>query len=144
LLEQVSSLFTAQRGVAFKMTVTQALSMRTYKMNKQFEPTKRYRKLAERYHEAIHHVLLHEWDLFGVAAEPAAADEYNGYIPKLHGMLIRHEPRSRLVDHLWWVETECMGLCGDRLRNEAGADRLLGLRDEIEANLLCRKPMNLA
>jgi hypothetical protein len=116
------------------MTGTHALSMRTYKMNEQSEPAQRYRNLAKRYYEAIHHVLLHEWDPIGVADEPAAVDEYDGYIPKQHGMLIRHEPRSRLVEHLWWVETECMGLCGDRLRDEAVADRLLGLRDEIEAN----------
>jgi hypothetical protein len=39
-----------------------------------------------------------------------------------------------LVDHLWWAETRHMGLFGDRTRTEAVADRLIGLRDQIEAN----------
>ncbi len=49
-------------------------------------------------------------------------------------MLIRHEPRHRLVDHLWLVETEHMGLFGDRSRIETVVERLIELRDEIEAN----------
>ncbi|MGO9112129.1 MAG: hypothetical protein ACLP9L_23125 [Thermoguttaceae bacterium] len=103
-------------------------------MNERLDSAKRYHKLAKRYHEAIHNILLREWDPIGVADEPAAAGEYDGYIHKLHGMLIRHEPRHRLVDHLWWVETDCMGLFGNRLRTEAVADLLIRLRDEIEAN----------
>jgi|SRR5208282_453882 len=101
--------------------------MRTYSMSERLDR-------AKRYHEAIHHILLREWDPIGVADEPAAQGEYDGYIHKLHGMLIRHEPRHRLVDHLWLVETEHMGLFGDRSRIETVADRLIELRDEIEAN----------
>jgi hypothetical protein len=89
---------------------------------------------AKTYHEAIHHILLREWDPIGVADVPEAQYEYDSYIHRLHGMLIRHEPRQRLVEHLWWVETEHMGLFGIRLRTEATADRLIELRDEIEAN----------
>ncbi len=103
-------------------------------MNERLDPAKRYHGLAKRYLEAIHNILLREWDPIGVADEAAAAGEYDGYIHKLHGMLIRHEPRHRLVDHLWWVETDCMGLLGNRLRTEAVADLLIRLRDEIEGN----------
>ena len=88
---------------------------------------------ARQYHEAIRGVLLRAWDPIGVADEPAAQDEYDGYAHEIHGMLIRHEPRHRLVDHLWWVETQHMGLLGNRRHTEAIADRLLALRDEIEA-----------
>jgi hypothetical protein len=88
---------------------------------------------ARRYHKAIRAVLLREWDPIGVAEEPDAQDEYDSYIHEIHGMLIRHEPRHRLVDHLWWVETEHMGLCGNRSRTEAVVDRLMQLREEIEA-----------
>lgn len=87
---------------------------------------------ARRYHEAIHAILLREWDPIGIADEPNAQDEYDSYIHEVHGMLIRHEPRHRLVDHLWWIETEHMGLFGNRSRTEAVADRLIGLREEIE------------
>jgi hypothetical protein len=89
---------------------------------------------AKRYHEAIRVILLREWDPIGVAEEPDAQDEYDSYIHEIHGMLIRHEPRHRLIDHLWWVETKHMSLFGNRSRTEAVADRLLELRGEIEAN----------
>jgi hypothetical protein len=90
---------------------------------------------ARRYHEAIRAILLREWDPIGIADEPNAQDEYDGYIREIHGMLMRHEPRHRLVDHLWWIETEHMGLFGNRSRTEAVADRLIGLREEIEAGI---------
>lgn len=88
---------------------------------------------ARRYHEAIRRILLLEWDPIGIVDQPDAQDEYDDYIHEIHGMLIRHEPRHRLIDHLWWVETEHMGLFGYRPRTEAVADQLLKLRTEIEA-----------
>lgn len=87
---------------------------------------------ARRYHEAIHDVLLHGWDPIGVSDEPNAQDEYDGYIHEIHGILIRHEPKHKLFDHLWWIETVHMGLFGNRSRTEAAADRLIKLREEIE------------
>ncbi len=103
-----------------------ALASRAYGMSERLDR-------AKRYHGAIHQILLREWDPIGVAHEPAAQDEYDGYIHEIHGMLIRHEPRHRLVDHLWWIETQHMGLYGNRAHTDAVADRLIGLRDEIEA-----------
>lgn len=89
---------------------------------------------ARRYHEGIRGILLREWDPIGVADLAEAQDEYDSYISKIHGMLIRHEPRYNLIDHLWWIETDNMGLAGNRQRTEAIADRLLALRDELEAS----------
>jgi hypothetical protein len=89
---------------------------------------------ARRYHDGIRGILLREWDPIGVADIAEAQDEYDSYVSKIHGMLIRHEPRHKLVDHLWWIETQNMGLAGNRLRTEAIADRLLGLRDELEGS----------
>jgi hypothetical protein len=87
---------------------------------------------AKRYHEAIHEVLLHEWDPIGVADIAEAQDEYDGYVGELYAMLIRHVPRSQLVDHLWWIETEHMALHGSRQKTEEIADRLLAIRDQLE------------
>jgi hypothetical protein len=89
---------------------------------------------ARRYHESIRRILLFEWDPIGVADITEAQDEYDSYVGKIHGMLIRHELRHKLVDYLWWIETDNMGLAGNRQRTEAIADRLLGLRDELEAS----------
>jgi hypothetical protein len=95
-------------------------------------------KRVRRYYEPIRGVLLHGWDPLGIAEEVHAQDEYDSYVYKILGMLIRHEPRERLVDHLWWIETERMGLTGDpsRVRShlEKIADRLIAVRDKIEAD----------
>jgi hypothetical protein len=89
---------------------------------------------AKQYHEAIHRILLHDWDPIGVSDVREAKDEYDGYIHEIHGMLIRHEPRYRLIDHLWWVETKHMGLFGNRSRIESVVDLLIALREQIEAD----------
>jgi hypothetical protein len=89
---------------------------------------------ARRYHDSIHDILLNEWDPIGVAPYPDAHDEYDDYIHEIHGMLIRHEPRHKLIDHLWWLETKHMGLFGSRSRTEAVADRLIRLREELETD----------
>ncbi|HKA07801.1 MAG TPA: hypothetical protein VKD71_11130 [Gemmataceae bacterium] len=86
---------------------------------------------ARRYHEVIHRVLLNEWDPIGVRDIPTAKDEYDSYISEVYGLLIRREPRHKLVDFLWWVETQHMGLRGNRPQTELVADRLLRIPDEV-------------
>src|SRR5262245_21485576 len=87
---------------------------------------------ARRYHAGIRQILLQDWAPVGVGDIAEAQDVYDSYVSKIHGMLIRHEPKHKLVDHLWWIETDYMRLAGNRQRTEATADRLLGLRDELE------------
>jgi hypothetical protein len=94
---------------------------------------KDYRAHAKQYHQAIRRVLLHDWDPIGIANEPKAHDEYDNYIHQIHGMLIRHEPKHKLFDHLWWLETEQIGLSGSRSRTEKVVDLLIALRKQIEA-----------
>ena len=48
-------------------------------------------------------------------------------------MLLHREPRHRLFDHLWWLETEQIGLSGNRSRTEKVVDLLIALREQIEA-----------
>jgi len=81
------------------------------------------------YQEAIREILLREWDPIGVADTPEAHDEYDSYIHQIHLMLISRETRQNIIDHLWWIETEHMGLYGTMSRTEAIADRLISLRD---------------
>lgn len=64
-----------------------------------------------------------------------AQDEYDGYVHPIYGILLRHESRDTLVQHLWRIETEDMGLGGNakaRAHIERVVDRLLQLRDEVE------------
>jgi hypothetical protein len=70
--------------------------------------------------------LLRDSDPIGVGDVPEAQDEYDSY------MLIRREPRHKLVEYLWLIETDYMGLFGDRQPTKATVDRLLSPRDEVE------------
>jgi hypothetical protein len=79
-------------------------------------------------------ILLHAWDPIGVADIPEAQDEYNMYAGEVAGLLMRGESRQKLIDHLWLIETDNMGLPGNRRRTEAAADRLLQLRREIDGD----------
>jgi hypothetical protein len=81
----------------------------------------------------IREVLLRDWDPIGVSDITEAVDEYDDYIHEIHGLLIRRESRHRLVDHLWWIETDHMALFGNRSRTEAVADRLMGLMNLAES-----------
>jgi hypothetical protein len=86
----------------------------------------------KRYYEPVRLILLRDWDPIGVSDIPEAQDEYDGYVLQICGMLMRQESRQRLVDHLWWVESEHMGMPGDRRHTEEIADRLIRLREETE------------
>jgi hypothetical protein len=74
---------------------------------------------------------MEEWDPIGVSHIPEAADEYDGYVPTVYKLLIRRSPRHEIFDYLWWLETEHMGLCGDRQATERVAARLLALPNEV-------------
>ena len=73
---------------------------------------------ARSYHAAIREVLMREWDPIGVADIPEAADEYDSYIGEVYGLLVRREPLRKMIDFLWWVETEHMGLAGNRRKTQ--------------------------
>jgi hypothetical protein len=81
---------------------------------------------------AIRDVLLHDWDPIGIADTPEAQDEYDSYISQIFGLLIRHESKQKLFDFLWWVETENMGLCGNRKHTEAAVDKLIQVFGQLE------------
>ena len=89
---------------------------------------------AKRYNDAICRMLLREWDPIGVADIPEAHDEYNMYAGGVAAILMRGEPKDKLVEYLWTTETENMGLDGNRTRIESAAARLLQLRREIDGD----------
>ena len=93
---------------------------------------KNARERAKRYHKAVHRVLLHEWDPLGVADVPEAHDEYDTYVNGITSLLVRGEAKEKLIAYLWTVETENMGLDGNRPRIESAVARLLELRREID------------
>ncbi len=58
----------------------------------------------------MRHVLLEVWDPIGIADEPNAQHEYDGYIGELYDLLVRHADDSRIIDYLYWAAHDHMGL----------------------------------
>lgn len=83
-------------------------------------------------HSSIRRLLM-EWDPIGIAQFPEAHDEYDGYIPDIEEMLRRKAKFAELFDFLWWVETEHMGLPGNREQTKRCVEQLMRLVNEPTA-----------
>jgi hypothetical protein len=100
-------------------------------MNANDDPSSERLSRAKQYHGAIKTALLREWDPIGVSQIPEAQDEYDSYVPAIYKLLITRRPQQEVYDYLWWLETEHMGLRGDRQATEQFSDRLLRIPQEI-------------
>lgn len=74
--------------------------------------------------------LMAAWDPIGVCDVPEAEDEYDSYLPGLYELLVSDQPPDLIAAYLHRIETEMMGLPGDRWRAERVAERLLALRGD--------------
>lgn len=90
---------------------------------------------AKQYHEAIHRILLYDWDPIGVSDIPEAQDEYDSYVGGVYRLLITRATQHQIFDFLWDVETNRMGLFGNRSRTQNIAEQLHKLIDQIESNV---------
>jgi fatty acid-binding protein DegV len=72
---------------------------------------------------------MQDWDPIGVKDEPAAQDEYDVYVARIVQMLKQNASAEALYRYLREVETEAIGLPGDRTKTRYAADRLSALRD---------------
>ena len=73
--------------------------------------------------------LLREWDPIGVQEFPEAQDEYDSYVGGIVALLMRGAVAVELSEHLWRIETERMGLAGDRENAARVAALLKALAD---------------
>jgi hypothetical protein len=77
---------------------------------------------------AIRSVLLQDWDPIAVRGLPEAQDEYDSYAMPLYTILRQHPSVDSLVDHLYHLETEHMGLIRiGRHHLRPVAEKLLGI-----------------
>jgi hypothetical protein len=81
--------------------------------------------------EVIRDVLLREWDPIGISDVIEAQDEYDNYVGPVYSILERGGTEESLFEYLWWVETQHMGLIGQREQTEHIAARLIALRNDI-------------
>lgn len=64
--------------------------------------------------EAVHY----RWDPIGVASYSDEMGEYDGYIPVLCKLLEKVVDHQQVFEYLWTMETDSMGLDGDRKATE--------------------------
>ena len=92
-----------------------------------------YKDRARRYHHAIREILLRDWDPIEVGDVAEAQDEYDSYIPGIYGRLIHRISEQELFDHLWQIETQHMGLFGNRVKTQQVTQKLLLLNTQFES-----------
>ena len=67
-------------------------------------------KRAKAIQESIRQVLLNQWDPIGVNDIPEAQDEYDGYVGGVYRLLASGASEEEIVQHLFRIEVETMGL----------------------------------
>ncbi len=87
---------------------------------------------VKQYNNAIRVILLKEWDPIGVKDVPEAQDEYDSYIPQVCKLLINQESPENIFKYLWKIETDYMGLIGNRNHTQSIAKKLTDIIVKIE------------
>jgi hypothetical protein len=76
----------------------------------------------------IYNILLHDWDPIGVSDVPQAQDEYDAYLGKVAASVLSNADAETIAEQLLAIETERMGLRGNRERALKAASLLVKLR----------------
>ncbi len=77
--------------------------------------------------EEIQKILLKEWDPIGIQDIPEAQDEYDSYVSDIYKLIQSKRTESEVFDYLWGIETEHMGLSGDKKHTQTIANKLFKL-----------------
>ncbi|WP_340150073.1 hypothetical protein [uncultured Sneathiella sp.] len=98
----------------------------------------KYRKLMDRefnpfenregqLRSMVSDALLYRWDPIGISEYPEARDEYDSYVGGVCNLLMDGASIEKLFQHLWIIETETMGLGGDKEHTKDFAKKLYRL-----------------
>jgi hypothetical protein len=79
-------------------------------------------------YETVRRAVHTDWDPIGVADLADEMGEYDSYVPGLCELLRKNASEKEVFDYLWIVETESIGLEGNREATERFAKRLCELR----------------
>lgn len=69
---------------------------------------------TQSFNNEIRRILLKDWDPIGIKDIAEAQDEYDAYIPEISQMITSHKSAHEIFEYLWWIETEHMGLTGNK------------------------------
>lgn len=80
-------------------------------------------------YKQVREAINREWDPIGVSMYSEEVNEYDSYIPSLCRLLREKASRDQIFDYLWTVETESIGLNGNKKATEEFTDKLIHLAD---------------
>ena len=75
--------------------------------------------------QGLARVLMESWDPIGVADQPAAADEYDSYVPALGSILKAGATLEEIANYLSQIRREQMGLFSHAAADLAAARSVL-------------------
>jgi hypothetical protein len=78
-------------------------------------------------YQAIDEILWRDWDPIGVSGIDGARDEYQMYLPQVYQLALTGD-RAKIVDYLFTVAVERMGLTTQRNQHIAAADKILAAK----------------
>jgi hypothetical protein len=84
-------------------------------------------------YDRVRHIILHEWDPIGIQGyKDWPQDEYDAYVPDVCQLLMRGASFEEVFSYMWWLETQHMGLPGERGRTEGFAKQLAMIGQELQ------------
>jgi hypothetical protein len=82
-------------------------------------------------YKKIDEILWNDWDPIGVSGAPEARDEYYGYLPTVFRLALEGSGENKITDYLLSVETERMGLPGNKQKCKQIAGLVLRAKTEL-------------
>lgn len=71
-------------------------------------------KINMNFYNNLGEALHYEWDPIGVSDVEGAEGEYDHYLPELYELICKDADKKVLFDYLWQIETQHMGLNGNK------------------------------
>lgn len=81
--------------------------------------------------DKINKSLLEKWDPIGIFNNPGAEDEYCNYVYEIYNIILRSKSYEPLFKYLWEIETQHMGLKGNKFKTDKFAQVLFNEIQEI-------------
>ena len=91
--------------------------------------------LEEQLLAAVREALFDEWDPIQVNHCPSGTDEYDSYAPRLTEMLLEGRSEQDIFDELWKIETQTIGLRGNREATKYFARQLTQIAVEVRERM---------
>lgn len=80
----------------------------------------------------IDQILLNDWDPIGIQKIPEAFDEYHSYVSIIYDLLVTKQSINEISNYLWYVETDLMGLTGNKDHTKKIAKKIYNLTNDAQ------------